>query len=123
MDALGDASILKSSVRQVHSCIVAALQAADGDMRTGPELRGTQEVQLVYPLMTVCPYSPSVLASDVQRKRRRTPGTPSVGNRRDRRHRLLFRQQRPRRCAPLAKTTTTSFGGLVCPVITYPVLD
>ena len=37
----------------------------------------------------------SVLAPDVRRKRCRPPGNPSVGSRRDRRHPLLLRQQRP----------------------------
>ena len=61
--------------------------------------------------MTICPCSPSVLAPDVQRKRCRIPGNPSVGSRRDRRHPLLLRQQRPggARCWPAA----TSFEGLV----------
>ena len=81
-------------MRQVHSCIAAALQAADGDTRTGPNLRGTQEVQLVYPLhdrlpllsLRPCPRRPAQAL---------TPGNPSVGRQRDRRLPLLLRQQRP----------------------------
>ena len=61
---------------------------------------------------------PSVLAPDVQRKRCRTPGNPSIGNRRDRRRPLLLRQQRPggARRWPAA----ASFGGLVASASPVP---
>ena len=120
MDAPGDASILESSVRQVHSCIVAALQAADDDTRTGPKFRGTQEVQLVYPLhdrlpllsLRPCPRRPAQAL---------TPGNPSVGSRRDRRHPVPSSSAAPMRCAPLAMATATSFGGLVASASHEPV--
>ena len=81
-----------------------------------PSSRGPDQTHMAHKkcsrfTRSVCPYSPSVLAPDVQRKRCRTPGNPSADSRRDRRHPLLFRQQRPggTRRWPAA----ASFGGLV----------
>ena len=108
MGAPGDASILKSSARQVHSCVAAALQAAD--TRTGPELRGTQEVQLVYPRPFALALPPSLpptssASADPGKPFSRQPARPPAP--------APSSSAAPKRCAPLAKATATSFGGLV----------
>ena len=110
MDAPGDACILKSPVRQVHSCVAAALQAADGDTRTGPNLHGTQEVRLVYPrpfalaLPPSLPPTPSASAAGpretLQSAAGATAGTRSF---------FVGSAQASARRWPAA----TSFGGLV----------
>ena len=100
MDAPDDASVLKSPVRQVR--IAAALQAATV-IRGPDQTYATHKKRSWFTRsMTVCPCSPSDLAPDVQRKRRRTPGNSSVGSRRDRRRPIPSSSAAPRRCAPLA---------------------
>ena len=115
MDAPGDASILKSSVRQVHSCVAAALQVADGDTRTGPELRGTQEVQLVYPRPFALALPPSLPRRPAQALS--DPGKLfswqlAVGAW------FLLHQQRPG--GPRRWPAATSFGGLVASASPVP---
>ena len=66
----------------VHSCVAAVLQAADGDTRIG--LRGTQEVQLVYPrpfALTLPPSLPPTSSASAVglRETLRSPAAASFG--------------------------------------------